>query len=208
MFAYDSSVWVNKQMVLEHERVLKILAVAVSLNSAAAKDSHCKSNCTKTFSLYSLTSPKDSHCTVSLHSVVPKDSQRCSLTSPKHSHSCSLTLSFTFSLSFRIFPSCNISLVFFYFPSLSLSIQRLQYQGWLAVVANLEDLVTDLKKTGKQMETTFDNYLGKRESYQAQIESFDDDVAVLLQVIRTTGNEKRTCLGKLYLADSCVPCLA
>ena len=91
---------------------------------------------------------------------------------------------------------------------LSLIIQRLQYQGWLAVVANLEDLVTDLKKTGKQMETTFDNYLGKRESYQAQIESFDDDVAVLLQVIRITENEKRTFLGKLYLADSCVPCLA
>ena len=82
---------------------------------------------------------------------------------------------------------------------LSLIIQRLQYQGWLAVVANLEDLVTDLKKTGKQMETTFDNYLGKRESYQAQIETFDDDVAVLLQVIRITENEKRTFLGKLFI---------
>ena len=75
---------------------------------------------------------------------------------------------------------------------LSLIIQRLQYQGWLAVVANLEDLVTDLKKTGKQMETTFDNYLGKRESYQAQIETFDDDVAVLLQVIQITEMKKGT----------------
>ena len=75
------------------------------------------------------------------------------------------------------------------------------------MVANLEDLVTDLKKTGKQMETTFNNYLSKRESYQAQIETFDDDVAVLLQVIRITENEKRIFLGKFYLQIPVFPAL-
>lgn len=60
--------------------------------------------------------------------------------------------------------------------------QHLQHQGWLAVVANLEDLATDLRKKSERMESYFNDYLIKRDDYQLVIDTFDDDLAVLHQI--------------------------
>ena len=51
------------------------------------------------------------------------------------------------------------------------------------MVANLEDLVTDLRKKCERMEETFAQYLDQREAHRQLIENFDDDMAVLHQVL-------------------------
>ena len=51
------------------------------------------------------------------------------------------------------------------------------------MVANLEDLVTDLRKKCERMEETFAQYLDQREAHRHLIENFDDDMAVLHQVL-------------------------
>jgi hypothetical protein len=60
--------------------------------------------------------------------------------------------------------------------------QHLQHQGWSAVVANLEDLATDLKKHSERLEVTFHEYLEKRENHLEVIDTFDNDLAVLHRI--------------------------
>ena len=60
--------------------------------------------------------------------------------------------------------------------------QHLQHQGWLAVVANLEDLATDLLKRSDRMEATYNTYLSRREEYRDVVDTFDEDLAVLHQI--------------------------
>ena len=60
--------------------------------------------------------------------------------------------------------------------------QHLQHQGWLAVVANLEDLATDIQKQLARMESNYNSYLSRREEYQNLVDSFDEDLAILHQI--------------------------
>ena len=60
--------------------------------------------------------------------------------------------------------------------------QHLQHQGWLAVVANLEDLATDIQKQLGRMESNYNSYLSRREEYQNLVDSFDEDLAILHQI--------------------------
>ena len=60
--------------------------------------------------------------------------------------------------------------------------QHLQHQGWLAVVANLEDLAYDLKKHSERLVSNFSDYLEKRECHLELIDNFDEDLAVLHRI--------------------------
>jgi RB1-inducible coiled-coil protein 1 len=60
--------------------------------------------------------------------------------------------------------------------------QHLQHQGWLAVVANLEDLASDIQKQLARMESNYNMYLSRREEYQNLVDSFDEDLAILHQI--------------------------
>ena len=60
--------------------------------------------------------------------------------------------------------------------------QHLQHQGWLAVVANLEDLASDIQKQLSRMESNYNTYLSRREEYQNLVDSFDEDLAILHQI--------------------------
>ena len=60
--------------------------------------------------------------------------------------------------------------------------QHLQHQGWLAVVANLEDLATDIQKQLARMESNYNSYLSRRDEYQNLVDTFDEDLAILHQI--------------------------
>ena len=60
--------------------------------------------------------------------------------------------------------------------------QHLQHQGWLAVVANVEDTASELLKKNGKMVSNFRDYLERREEYREMVETFDDDVALLHQI--------------------------
>ena len=60
--------------------------------------------------------------------------------------------------------------------------QHLQHQGWSAVVANLEDLATDLRKHSERLSTEFAEYLEKRDEHMEVIDNFDEDIAVLHRI--------------------------
>ena len=60
--------------------------------------------------------------------------------------------------------------------------QHLQHQGWSAVVANLEDLATDLRKHSERLSTEFSEYLEKRDEHMEVIDNFDEDIAVLHRI--------------------------
>ena len=60
--------------------------------------------------------------------------------------------------------------------------QHLQHQGWLAVVANLEDLATDIQKQLARMESNYNVYISRREEYRNLVDSFDEDLAILHQI--------------------------
>ena len=60
--------------------------------------------------------------------------------------------------------------------------QHLQHQGWSAVVANLEDLATDLRKHSERLATEFSEYLDKRDGHMDVIDNFDEDLAVLHRI--------------------------
>ena len=58
----------------------------------------------------------------------------------------------------------------------------LQHQGWSAVVANLEDLASDLRKHSERFVANFTEYLENREDHLALIDNFDEDIAVLHRI--------------------------
>ncbi len=60
--------------------------------------------------------------------------------------------------------------------------QHLQHQGWLAVVANLEDTATSLQRQLEQMVVVFKEYLSQREDYRESVDNFDEDLAVLHRI--------------------------
>ena len=57
-----------------------------------------------------------------------------------------------------------------------------QHQGWSAVVANLEDLASDLRKQSERCVANFTEYLENREEHLALIDNFDEDIAVLHRI--------------------------
>eukprot|EP00095_Tigriopus_kingsejongensis_P007557 maker-scaffold104_size368486-snap-gene-2.42 protein:Tk07557 transcript:maker-scaffold104_size368486-snap-gene-2.42-mRNA-1 annotation:"rb1-inducible coiled-coil protein 1" len=60
--------------------------------------------------------------------------------------------------------------------------QHMQYQGWLAVVANVEDTAISLQKRRESLIRLFEDYLAHREDYRQVVETFDDDIALLHQI--------------------------
>ncbi|XP_008194414.1 RB1-inducible coiled-coil protein 1 isoform X2 [Tribolium castaneum] len=60
--------------------------------------------------------------------------------------------------------------------------QHLQQQGWSAVVANLEDLYSDLKHRWKLYQDAFNEYIAKRDSYLEFLNHFKDDLLVLQKI--------------------------
>lgn len=60
--------------------------------------------------------------------------------------------------------------------------QHLQQQGWSAVVANLEDLNSDLKHRWKLYQEAFSEYITKRDSYLHFLNHFKDDLLVLQKI--------------------------
>jgi len=60
--------------------------------------------------------------------------------------------------------------------------QHLQHQGWLAVVANLEDTAADLRRRGISVGQRYRDYLARREEYRQMVETFDEDKAVLHRI--------------------------
>ncbi len=84
--------------------------------------------------------------------------------------------------------------------------QRLQHQGWLTVVANLEDLSIDVKKHSERLESNFGDYLGNRDKYLDLIETFDEDIAVLHQIpvfpslLKTNANPEMSMANSHFLA--------
>ncbi|CAL4073795.1 unnamed protein product [Meganyctiphanes norvegica] len=60
--------------------------------------------------------------------------------------------------------------------------QHLQQQGWAAVVANLEDLVSDFKKTFQSCEQSFNDFFKSREEKFSIIENFDEDLKLLSRI--------------------------
>ena len=60
--------------------------------------------------------------------------------------------------------------------------QHLQHQGWSAVVANLEDLASDLKKHSERLMESFAEYLQSRDDHLTLIDDFDEDIALLNQI--------------------------
>jgi len=60
--------------------------------------------------------------------------------------------------------------------------QHLQHQGWLAVVANVEDTSAALKRKNIALSKTYKAYLSQREQYRDMVDSFDDDIAVLHKI--------------------------
>ncbi len=60
--------------------------------------------------------------------------------------------------------------------------QHLQHQGWSAVVANLEDLASDLRKHSERLILSYNEYLSNRGEQQDLIDNFDEDIAVLSNI--------------------------
>lgn len=60
--------------------------------------------------------------------------------------------------------------------------QHMQHQGWLAVVANVEDTATALRKQCAAFVAVFNDYLAKKEGYHQAVENFDEDLAVLHRI--------------------------
>ena len=56
------------------------------------------------------------------------------------------------------------------------------FQGWAAVVANLEDTAMELQRRSDKFDSIFRTYLSQRERHKELIDVFDDDVALLHQV--------------------------
>ncbi|XP_037913540.1 RB1-inducible coiled-coil protein 1 isoform X2 [Hermetia illucens] len=57
--------------------------------------------------------------------------------------------------------------------------QHLQQQGWSAVIANMEDLVTDFKERYKHFTEAFEVYMGQRGALCEALKTFEIDVEVL-----------------------------
>ncbi|TRY75650.1 hypothetical protein TCAL_04589 [Tigriopus californicus] len=60
--------------------------------------------------------------------------------------------------------------------------QHMQHQGWMAVMANVEDTATSLEKRRDKLAKVYEDYLKHREEYREVVETFDDDIALLHQI--------------------------
>ncbi|XP_071549123.1 RB1-inducible coiled-coil protein 1 isoform X2 [Panulirus ornatus] len=60
--------------------------------------------------------------------------------------------------------------------------QHLQQQGWAAVVANLEDIVSAFKNRFENFEQSFNDYLKGREEKFEILENFDEDLKLLARI--------------------------
>ncbi|XP_046438218.1 RB1-inducible coiled-coil protein 1-like isoform X2 [Daphnia pulex] len=60
--------------------------------------------------------------------------------------------------------------------------QHMQQQGWSAVVANLEDVMTDFKGRTQLFEQTYQHYLSSREEYLDILSHFWDDLNALANI--------------------------
>lgn len=72
------------------------------------------------------------------------------------------------------------------------------FQGWAAVVANLEDTAILLQRRNEKFDSVFRAYLGQREKQKEVIDAFDDDIALLHQV-----QPASSIIGNYYLL--CLP---
>lgn len=57
--------------------------------------------------------------------------------------------------------------------------QHLQQQGWLAVVANMEDLTKEFRQRFTDFYACLDEHLGRRPEYQEYLASFEEDLRTL-----------------------------
>ncbi|KAJ8961272.1 hypothetical protein NQ318_008957 [Aromia moschata] len=60
--------------------------------------------------------------------------------------------------------------------------QHLQQQGWSAVFANLEDILTEFTKRTEVFEKSFSDYMAERDSYLKFLTYFTDDLEVLQKI--------------------------
>ncbi|KAL7032072.1 hypothetical protein ACKWTF_007211 [Chironomus riparius] len=60
--------------------------------------------------------------------------------------------------------------------------QHLQHQGWMAVIANLEDITDDFQKRCNECDKVFRDHIERRLEYKEYLESFNDDLDRLAQI--------------------------
>ncbi|CRK91306.1 CLUMA_CG004981, isoform B [Clunio marinus] len=60
--------------------------------------------------------------------------------------------------------------------------QHLQHQGWMAVIANLEDLTTEFQSRCNDFDKVFRDHIERRMEYKNYLESFDEDIEKLSKI--------------------------
>ncbi|KAG5684501.1 hypothetical protein PVAND_013731 [Polypedilum vanderplanki] len=60
--------------------------------------------------------------------------------------------------------------------------QHLQHQGWMAVMANLEDITDAFEDRCNEFDKVFKEHIERRKEYKDYLESFDDDLERLAQI--------------------------
>lgn len=73
--------------------------------------------------------------------------------------------------------------------------QHLQQQGWLAVVANMEDLVKEFRKRFEAFYACVDVHNSKRDTYHAILACFDEDLRMLGRIPIAPGLTSAATLG-------------
>lgn len=81
--------------------------------------------------------------------------------------------------------------------------QHLQQQGWLAVVANMEDLVKEFRKRFESFYACVDVHNGKRDMYHAILACFDEDLRMLGRIPIAPGLTSAATLGSGFGALGC-----
>ena len=61
-------------------------------------------------------------------------------------------------------------------------------------MANLEDTAMELQRRNEKFDSIFRTYLGQRERQKDVIDAFDDDIALLHQVLWLCDQDQRTSL--------------
>lgn len=65
--------------------------------------------------------------------------------------------------------------------------QHLQQQGWLAVVANMEDLTKEFRQRFVEFYASLDEHLGRRSEYRACLATFEEDLRLLDRIPLSPG---------------------